>query len=73
MRKMKFIYFLIGLFFCSCGAASDEIPELADPPIKESRTYLALGDSYTIGESVAINQRFPNQLNDSLQILDLGF
>ena len=28
--------------------------------------YLALGDSYTIGESVAENERWPNQLDDIL-------
>ena len=30
-------------------------------------TYLALGDSYTIGESVNENERYPNQLADSLK------
>ncbi len=29
-------------------------------------TYLALGDSYTIGQSVAVDERFPEQLVDSL-------
>lgn len=29
--------------------------------------YLALGDSYTIGESVAVDQRWPVQLKDSLE------
>ena len=29
--------------------------------------YLALGDSYTIGESVEVNERWPNQLVDSLR------
>jgi len=33
----------------------------------ETFQYLALGDSYTIGESVAIAGRWPNQLADSLQ------
>ena len=31
-------------------------------PSKQSLRYLALGDSYTIGESVAENERWPNQL-----------
>lgn len=30
--------------------------------VKDSITYLALGDSYTIGESVKQNERFPSQL-----------
>tara|TARA_R110002051_G_scaffold131376_2_gene205265 strand:- start:6162 stop:6818 length:657 start_codon:yes stop_codon:yes gene_type:complete len=29
--------------------------------------YLALGDSYTIGQSVTYNQNFPSQLKDSLE------
>lgn len=33
----------------------------------EKISYLALGDSYTIGESVDENQRFPIQLSDSLR------
>lgn len=33
--------------------------------------YLALGDSYTIGESVSENERWPNQFKDSL--IDRGF
>ncbi|HUP60134.1 MAG TPA: SGNH/GDSL hydrolase family protein [Thermoanaerobaculia bacterium] len=36
----------------------------ADPPSR----YLALGDSYTIGESVAPEERFPNQLARTLGI-----
>src|SRR5260221_12064276 len=32
-----------------------------------SNNYLALGDSYTIGESVAEKDRWPNQLVDSLR------
>jgi lysophospholipase L1-like esterase len=32
----------------------------------QERKYLALGDSYTIGESVSEAERWPNQLTDSL-------
>jgi lysophospholipase L1-like esterase len=32
----------------------------------QERKYLALGDSYTIGESVSDAERWPNQLTDSL-------
>jgi len=34
---------------------------------KDSLTYLALGDSYTIGESVAADQSYPYQLTASLK------
>lgn len=36
------------------------------PPAIRNLRYLALGDSYTIGERVAENERFPNQLADAL-------
>lgn len=35
-------------------------------------SYLALGDSYTIGESVAVNERYPVQLRDSLAKTGVG-
>ena len=31
------------------------------PPPKDSLTYLALGDSYTIGQSVSVRDRYPTQ------------
>ncbi|WP_240755356.1 SGNH/GDSL hydrolase family protein [Pedobacter sp. SYP-B3415] len=36
------------------------------PPVKEQFYYLALGDSYTIGEAVKPEESFPFQLRDSL-------
>jgi lysophospholipase L1-like esterase len=38
------------------------------PMQKKEVKYLALGDSYTIGESVAEKDRWPNQLADQLKI-----
>ncbi|MCX2476342.1 SGNH/GDSL hydrolase family protein [Pedobacter sp. MC2016-05] len=37
------------------------------PPSGQSRTYLALGDSYTIGESVKQSESFPFQLQSMLK------
>ena len=37
------------------------------------RTYLALGDSYTIGQSVAVNERFPVQTVTMLNNLGANF
>jgi len=49
------------LFLISCrGSVSTPIPST------QSIRYLALGDSYTIGESVAENERWPNQLAAAL-------
>ena len=38
----------------------------------QTMRYLALGDSYTIGESVAENERWPNQLASLLQANDVS-
>lgn len=59
--------YLVGLqltIFCfvilliSCTKKSSGIG--TNPPFMSGKTYLALGDSYTIGEGVEINERFPH-------------
>ncbi|SHJ09403.1 Lysophospholipase L1 [Mesonia phycicola] len=58
---MRFIYitlsFLLILYSCS---SSSTLPN-------KQLSYLALGDSYTIGESVAENKRWPVQLTQKLK------
>lgn len=54
-RPLVFIYFLVCLFTISAVAQDKKL------------NYLALGDSYTIGESVAVSQRWPVQLTDALR------
>ena len=49
------------------GSDADTL-ELEDNPVR----YLALGDSYTIGESVPEAERWPNQLVDSLRAKNEG-
>ncbi|MCF6129236.1 SGNH/GDSL hydrolase family protein [Flavobacterium sp. AS60] len=57
----KIVFFsIIGLFFQNCSTDSAAI--IATKNYK----YLALGDSYTIGESVCETCRFPVQLKDSI-------
>lgn len=47
----------------SCGITRQSAPTTTSQP---DYTYLALGDSYTIGESVCGECNFPKQLRDSL-------
>lgn len=49
------------------GCQKKTAPSVSPDLIKPSFRYLALGDSYTIGESVAERERYPNQLVDSLK------
>lgn len=59
------------LFFLYACSANDEMPEMYSPPesgipVSGEKRYLALGDSYTIGEAVAAEQRWPVQLQRKL-------
>jgi len=60
--------FVFGLLGLNCSQNEDII--MVDPieelPKPDTIHYLALGDSYTIGESVSDTERFPYQLMDSL-------
>lgn len=70
----KLIYtFQILLIFLALACASQDIPAITSEPTPTvDYTYLALGDSYTIGESVEVAERYPNQLADSLGKYDLS-
>lgn len=64
---------LIFLFFCTLFTCSREEPivpmsteEPSMPATIDTLYYLALGDSYTIGESVAETERWPVQLANRL-------
>lgn len=48
------------LMLLSCGASGKV------PAKKNEKQYLALGDSYTIGEGVAASETYPQQLTDAL-------
>jgi len=60
--KCNFLQLFLMMFFflTSC----EKSPKTSSETIR----FLALGDSYTIGESVAENERWPVQLADSLRI-----
>lgn len=87
MIKSFFIPLLILYLAASCKKEDGKsyiAPNPPNPPVMTptpsvpadtsiSVSYLALGDSYTIGQSVAVNDRFPNQaaallLADSIKV-----
>lgn len=60
---------LVWLAFSGCDATSPEPTPTPNTPSDSTTTtfsYLALGDSYTIGHAVPASERFPEQLMDSL-------
>lgn len=76
MKALFSILFTITVL-ASCakkGGGSTSVPvKVIDttkvtPVINSSATYLALGDSYTIGQSVALAQSFPYQLTAMLDL-----
>ena len=60
----KIIFFLIAGLLLSCSA--DTIVPYTENQMPKKLKYLALGDSYTIGQSVCETCRFPIQLKDSI-------
>lgn len=68
MLLLRYVSALILLLGCKKESAPmlmDETPKIL--------TYLALGDSYTIGQSVVEPLRWPNQLVDSLEAKGIKF
>lgn len=66
MKKLLFLFFVTAIF-CSCIDSEEKLPIKETPELN----YLALGDSYTIGESVHKTLRWPVQLSDSLRERDV--
>lgn len=75
MKRIKIIGIILIGFLCSF--CSDSKPENVTPtsqnPQNSKKTYLALGDSYTIGESVSPSERFPEILVKRLQEQDIAY
>ena len=63
---MKNLYFLLlAILMVSCNTTMDTTSN--ETPDNPNYTYLALGDSYTIGESVVETERWPVQLAEQLR------
>jgi lysophospholipase L1-like esterase len=70
MKSLLALLVMMSFFACS-GSNSDSKNQMGDT--KRTLTYLALGDSYTIGEGVVEEDRYPNQLVKRLnEELNLG-
>jgi lysophospholipase L1-like esterase len=61
MKSISLLILLASFSLFSCAISKKDISSE-----KDSYKYLALGDSYTIGESVCRNCNYPKQLTDSL-------
>ena len=67
MKKFlkSLLFFIIGLLLFSCSTESTVVEE--NNNVLKTYNYLALGDSYTIGQNVCETCRFPIQLQDSIK------
>lgn len=67
----KYFKIIIALFLLisiiSCSSEIVNTKPNSNPEIQKQYKYLALGDSYTIGQSVCENCRFPEQLKTGLK------
>ncbi len=74
--KMLFllpVFLFTGLVSCKTDKTYSPAPAVANKtPIKEAYQYLALGDSYTIGQSVPADAAFPAQLVNALNAQQIG-
>lgn len=61
----KIYFFILSLILISCSSTVDSVSN--QTPENPKYTYLALGDSYTIGESVRETERWPVQLAEQLR------
>jgi lysophospholipase L1-like esterase len=55
------------VLFSVCSCSTESTPIVPAPEYPRQINYLALGDSYTIGQSVCTTCRFPEQLKTSIQ------
>ena len=62
MKCILLFVVLTVIFSCSSSKEATELSPSEQPEEPERKTYLALGDSYTIGESVSETMRWPVQL-----------
>lgn len=69
MKKVFLNFIILSLFFCLTACKTSRVSKNESP---KKMTYLALGDSYTIGESVPENKTWPFQLATKLNQQDVA-
>jgi lysophospholipase L1-like esterase len=68
MRLIKIVVTLsFFIFFQNCAKQDTPTVTIPENLPQTAIRYLAIGDSYTIGERVAINERYPEQLVEALR------
>lgn len=74
MKFFVFIGALVVILSCKKSASQTMNDHSSDFNISGSGAYLAIGDSYTIGEAVPLESNFPYQLSAALKAkgIDLG-
>ncbi len=58
---MRFFLLYLLVNISACSKTSDTGGSVITPPPYTAKTWLALGDSYTIGQSVSATDRYPSQ------------
>ena len=73
--KPQYLFLFLAVFLNACiknDSSVNNDNNKGDPSPMKKMSYLALGDSYTIGQSVEVNQRWPVQLVDTLRLSGIG-
>ncbi len=66
MKRQIYLFLILFLSFFGCSNDDETVQNIPNPTVRNFN-YLALGDSYTIGQNVCETCRFPEQLKDSLK------
>lgn len=64
--KIRILYLLSLVLLFACGSKSTDETVSIEPIVEKPMKYLALGDSYTIGEGVSEELRYPNQVVEKI-------